>query len=112
MNKKYKFRILLLNPEEAAQSNLKQDMWHAHKGIFLLHSNARLHTAAQTQAILDSFILEVLDHLLHSPDLMTSDFYLFRVLKHYLGASRYNDDDKVKTDVNSWLSEQAASFYE
>ncbi|GBL86038.1 hypothetical protein AVEN_89093-1 [Araneus ventricosus] len=48
----------------------------------------------------------------YSPDLATSDFHLFRHLKHHLGGNHYNDDVEVKTAVTSWLLEQAASFYE
>ncbi|GBM20788.1 Histone-lysine N-methyltransferase SETMAR [Araneus ventricosus] len=81
------------------------------EGILLLHDNARPHTAAQTRALLDSFGWEVLD-LPYSPDLATSDFHLFRHLKHNLGGNHYNDDEDVKIAVTSWLSEQAASFYE
>ncbi|GBM43208.1 hypothetical protein AVEN_76348-1 [Araneus ventricosus] len=48
----------------------------------------------------------------YSPDLVTSDFHLFRHLKHHLGGNHYNDDEDVKTAATSWLLEQAASFYE
>ncbi|GBN58696.1 hypothetical protein AVEN_131843-1 [Araneus ventricosus] len=48
----------------------------------------------------------------YSPDFPPSDFHLFRHLKHHLGGNHYNDDEDVKTAVTSWLSEQAASFYE
>ncbi|GBN52800.1 hypothetical protein AVEN_79845-1 [Araneus ventricosus] len=48
----------------------------------------------------------------YSPDLAPSDFHLFRHLKHHLGGNHYSDDEDVKTAVTSWLSEQAASFYE
>ncbi|GBN18064.1 Mariner Mos1 transposase [Araneus ventricosus] len=47
---------------------------------------------------------------LYIPDLTPSDFHLFRHLKHHLGGN--NDDEDVETAVSSWLSEQAASFYE
>ncbi|GBN45965.1 Histone-lysine N-methyltransferase SETMAR [Araneus ventricosus] len=81
-------------------------------GILLLHDNARPHTAAQTRALLASFGWEVLDHHPYSPDLATSDFHLFCHLKHHLGGNHYNDDERVKTAVTSWLLEQATSFYE
>ncbi|GBM69910.1 hypothetical protein AVEN_96426-1 [Araneus ventricosus] len=48
----------------------------------------------------------------YSPDLAPSDFHLFGHLKHNLGGNHYNDEEDVKTAVTSWLSEQAASFYE
>ncbi|GBL96459.1 Histone-lysine N-methyltransferase SETMAR [Araneus ventricosus] len=82
------------------------------EGILLLHDNARPHTAAQTRALLDSFGWEVLDPPPYSPDLATSDFHLFRHLKHHLGGNHYNDDEDVETAVTSWLLEQATSFYE
>ncbi|GBN23558.1 hypothetical protein AVEN_233680-1 [Araneus ventricosus] len=72
------------------------------EGILLLHDNARPHTAAQTRALLDSFGWEVSNHLLYSPDLATSDFHLFRHLKHHLRGNHYNDDEDVKTAVTSW----------
>nr|GBM33105.1 Histone-lysine N-methyltransferase SETMAR [Araneus ventricosus] len=81
------------------------------EGILLLHDNARPHTAAQTRALLDSFGWEVLDPP-YSPDLATSDFHLFRHLKHHLVGNHYNDDEDMKTVVTSWLLEQAASFYD
>ncbi|GBO38618.1 Histone-lysine N-methyltransferase SETMAR [Araneus ventricosus] len=82
------------------------------EGILLLHDNARPYTAAQTRASLDSFGWEVLDHTLYSPDFATSDFHLFRHIKHHLGGNHYNDDEDVRTAVTSWLLEQVASFYE
>ncbi|GBM75997.1 hypothetical protein AVEN_90495-1 [Araneus ventricosus] len=48
----------------------------------------------------------------YNPDLATSDFHLFRHIKHHPGGNHYNDDEDVKTAVTSWLSEQVASFYE
>ncbi|GBM71531.1 hypothetical protein AVEN_214562-1, partial [Araneus ventricosus] len=48
----------------------------------------------------------------YRPDLALSDFYLFRHLKHHLGGHHYNGDEDMRTAVTSWLSEQAASFYE
>ena len=81
------------------------------KEIVLLHDNARPHTAGQTRNLLDSFGWEVLDHPQYSPDLAPSDYHPFLHLKQHLSGKRYNDDDDVKTEVNSWLAEQAASFY-
>ena len=69
------------------------------------------HTAGQTHNLLDSFGGEVLDHPQHSPGHAPSDNHRFLHLKQPLSGKRYNDDDDVKMEVNSWLAEQAASFY-
>ena len=48
-------------------------------GLVLLHDNARPHTAARTQALLQKFCWDLFDHPLYSPDLAPSDFHLFSV---------------------------------
>jgi hypothetical protein len=40
-----------------------------------------------------------------------NDYHPFFPLKQRLRGNRCNDDDDVKTEVNSCLSELAASFY-
>lgn len=67
------------------------------KEILRLH-DARRHTAAQTQAVLDSYGWEVLDNTPFSLDLALCDFHL----KDHLGGSRYDNDDEVKMAMNSW----------
>ncbi|GFY09069.1 mariner Mos1 transposase [Trichonephila clavipes] len=79
------------------------------KGVLLLHDNARPRT---TRELIESLGWEVLDHAPYSPDLAQSDFHLFRYLKYSLGGKRFNDNDEVKAVVNSWLSDQAADFFE
>lgn len=71
-------------------------MWHAEgERIFLLHDNARLHTAVQTRTSLPN----------HPP----SDMYRLLYIKHHLGGTVCEDVKKAKT---ACLSEQAASFYD
>jgi transposase len=52
--------------------------------VVLLHDNARLHTAAYTQALLQHFNWELFDHPSYSPDLTPSDYCLFTYLKNCL----------------------------
>ena len=78
----------------------------------MLHDNAQLHSAAQTQDLITSFKWEQMDHLLYSPDLAPSDFHLFLHLKKFLGGKRFDDDDDLKDAVQKWLKLQAAAFYE
>lgn len=51
------------------------------KGIRLLYDNARPHASNQTKAWVQKYNWEVIVHPLHSPDLNSSDFHLFGLLK-------------------------------
>ena len=79
---------------------------------FLLHDNARPHSAAQTQDLITSFKCEQMIHHPYSPDLAPSDFHLFLHLKKFLGGKWFDDDDDLKGTVQKWLTTQAAAFYE
>ena len=72
---------------------------------FLLHDNARPHSAAQTQDLITSFKWEQVGHPPpYSPDLATSDFHLFLHLKKFLSGKRFDDDDDPKDTVQNWLT--------
>ena len=79
---------------------------------FLLHDNARPHSAAQTQDLITSFKWERMDHTPYSPDLAPGDFHLFLHLKKFLGGKRFDDDDDLNDAVQKWLLSQAAAFCE
>ncbi|GFV46812.1 mariner Mos1 transposase [Trichonephila clavipes] len=82
------------------------------KGVLLLHGNARSHTSRTTLNLIESFGWEVLDHTPYSPDLAPSDIHLFQYLSYSLGGKHFSDNVEVKEAVNSWLSNQAADFFE
>ncbi|GBM13545.1 Histone-lysine N-methyltransferase SETMAR [Araneus ventricosus] len=75
-------------------------------GIVLLHDNARPHTSAAMQELLDQFGWEVFDHPPYSPDLSPIDFHLFLKLKEFLG------DEELENAVTTWLNELAAEEYD
>ena len=81
-------------------------------GIVFLHDNARPHTAAQTQDLLRKFKWEVFKHPPYSPDLAPSDFHLFTQMKLWLAGWRFMSDGELKANVNGWLSDQAAAFFD
>ena len=82
------------------------------KGMVILHENARPPIAGQIHNLLDSFGLEVLNRPPYSPGLVPNDYHLFLHLRKHPIGNRNDDDDDVKTAVNPWLLEQAASLYE
>ncbi|GBM70796.1 hypothetical protein AVEN_127342-1 [Araneus ventricosus] len=79
--------------------------------IVLLCDNARPHTAAATQELLDQFRWEIFDHPPYSPDLPPSDFHLFLKLKEFLGGKRFGSDEEIENAVNTWLNELATEEY-
>lgn len=81
-------------------------------GVVLLHDNARPHTAARTQDLLNHFNWEVFNHPPYSPDLAPSDYHLFSHMKNWLRTQRFGNNDELTTGVQSWLSSQAAEFFD
>jgi histone-lysine N-methyltransferase SETMAR len=53
-----------------------------------------------------------MDHPPYSPDLAPSDYHLFLHLKKFLGGRQFDDEDDLKDAVQTWLTSQAAAFYE
>jgi len=80
--------------------------------ILLLHDNARLRSAAQTQELITSFKWEQMDNPSCSPDLAPSDYHLFLQLQKFLGGKRFDDEDDLKDAVQKWLTWQAAASHE
>jgi transposase len=80
------------------------------KGV-LLHDNARIHTAAHTNALIKSFNWEIFDYPSYSPDLAPIDYDLLTKMKVWLGTQRFHTKDELKDGVN-WLHNFAAPFFD
>jgi histone-lysine N-methyltransferase SETMAR len=81
-------------------------------GLVLIHDNERPHTAAGTRALRDHFNLESFGHPLYSPDLAPSDYHLFTYQKNLLESQRFNNNEEFTEGVKTWLSSQAADFFD
>jgi transposase len=81
-------------------------------GVLLLHDNALPRTAACTLALLDHLNWELFDYPPYSPDLAPSDYHLFAYLKNWLRSQRFNNNEELMEGVKTWLSSQAADFYD
>jgi len=66
------------------------------RGVCLLQDNARPHSAHVTNALLEKFKWDILNHPPYSPDLAPSDFHLFLHLKKHLAGKRFDDDDELQ----------------
>jgi hypothetical protein len=76
----------------------------------MLHNNGCLHTAAQTVKSLHQLKIELLKHLLYSPDL-APDYHLFGPLKDALRSPHFASDQEVKKVVHAWLVTQPRTFF-
>jgi hypothetical protein len=52
------------------------------------------------------------DHPPDSPDLAPSDFHVFTYLKKWLSSQRFSDNEELMEGVKTWLSSQAADFFD
>jgi transposase len=80
----------------------------------VLHDNACRHTstAARTRALLEHFSWELCGHRPYSPVLASSDYHLFTYLENWFGSQRINNKEELMEGVETWLSSQAADFFD
>jgi transposase len=67
-------------------------------GVVLLHDNAHRHTAARTRALLEHLNGKLFDHPPYSPDVVTSDYNLFKYLKNRFRSQRLKNDELMEGD--------------
>jgi histone-lysine N-methyltransferase SETMAR len=80
-------------------------------GVLFLHDNAPVHMSAKSQAATQQCGFQQLNHPPYSPDLVPSDYFLFRVIKKFLRGKRFLSDEEVKEAVTTWFEEQSKDFF-
>jgi histone-lysine N-methyltransferase SETMAR len=98
----------------ASLRSLKQHIrrTRSERNTFLLHhDNARPHCSAQTQDTMTSLKFTVVPHPPYSPDLATSDVWLFPKLKETLKGQNFSSDAEVEAAVRKWVSSQPETFF-
>ena len=81
------------------------------KGVFLIHDNARPHSARITQEQLKKFEWTVFEHPPYSPDLAPSDYHLFPVMKQAFGGQRFDNIEEIRDAVTSYFKKLDATHY-
>ena len=71
--------------------------------IILQHDNARPHSALITQATIAELVWELLEHPAYSPDLATSDFFLFGRLKVFMQGRTFINRGGMAAAVHQWV---------
>ena len=79
--------------------------------VRLLHDNARSHTAKVTRQKLEELWWEVLLHPPYSPDLVPSNYHLFRSLRNHLVTKRFDNETDLKSDVEVFFSALSKKFF-
>uniref|UniRef100_A0A914CMP6 Transposase n=1 Tax=Acrobeloides nanus TaxID=290746 RepID=A0A914CMP6_9BILA len=78
---------------------------------FLLHDNARPHTALLTQRKLAQLGWEALPHPPYSPDLAPTDYKAFRSLQHWLNGKEFATEEDVRKSIQEWIDSKSAGFW-
>ena len=69
------------------------------KKFRLFHDNAPLYTSIAARAAINECGFEEVYHPMCSPDLTSSDYYLFRNLKSHLRGNRYSSNNNVQNAI-------------
>ncbi|GBM07806.1 hypothetical protein AVEN_33093-1 [Araneus ventricosus] len=85
---------------------------HSDFSRYLIPDNARPHGAVVTQQLLGQIKWDVSYHSTYSPDIATSDYYLFPELKNWIGGQSFQTNQKIQSNVKAHLTQLAAMFFE
>lgn len=95
--------IMALKPRQKKMSSSSRDR----RKIILLCYNAKPHVAVATKETLFELDWEVLPHSAYSPDIIPSDFHLFRWMQHNLSDTWFRNAEKVSRKwVGEWIASQ------
>ena len=72
--------------------------------IILHHDNVSVHTSHLVSSAIHNLKYELFCHLLYSPDLVFSNYFLFPVLKNYLQGRHYNNRSLLHSSRHQCLN--------
>ena len=74
--------------------------------------NVRTHSSLVTQQQLLEFSWDLLPHPPYSPDLVPSDYHLFRSLQNPLNGEKFNNNVDVNLHLEQFFTRKEKKFYE
>jgi len=109
--KGYQRGVLLISAD--AIEGLLKEKRHGKftKWVLFSHDNAQAHRALATQKKLAYLGFQCLDHSPCSPDLVPSDYHLFRGLKKQLKGRHFSTDAEFIAAAETWLDGHISEFF-
>ncbi|GFU16048.1 histone-lysine N-methyltransferase SETMAR [Trichonephila clavipes] len=82
------------------------------KGVVFHQDNARPHTSLITHQKLLHLEWDTMPHPPYSPDLVPSDYYLFRSHQNFLDGKTFTSNEEVKNHLDQFFASKDQKFYE
>ncbi|EGI59573.1 Mariner Mos1 transposase, partial [Acromyrmex echinatior] len=74
--------------------------------------NARPHVAAPVKTYMETLNWEVLPYLPYSPDIVPSDYHLFRSMAHGLSEQHFTSYEDIKNWIDNWIVSKNEAFFQ
>ncbi|EGI61314.1 Mariner Mos1 transposase, partial [Acromyrmex echinatior] len=74
--------------------------------------NTRPHVAKAVKTYLETLKWEVPLHPPYSPDVVPSDYHLFRSMAHDLADQHFQSYEEVKNWIDSWIASKDDQFFQ
>lgn len=81
------------------------------KGVLFHQDNASAHKSVVAMTAVRDCGFELVNHLPYSPDLATSDYFLFLYMVKHLPEKHYGTDDEVISALEDFYEHQDENFY-
>jgi len=78
--------------------------------VILLYDNVQPHFAKATQDNIFALDWELLPHATYSPDMMPSDYCLFRSLQHHLADTHLVRFEEIRKCIDDFIPSKPVSF--
>ena len=82
-----------------------------HEKVIIQHDNARPHVAKPVITYLEMLKWKVLPHSPYSPDIVPSDYFLFRLMAHGLAYQQFRSYEDFEKCLDSWIASKDEHFY-
>lgn len=102
-----------MNSEEyCSQLEIMAQKLHGkQRKVHLLHDNAKPHVSLASRQKIMELGWNLVPHPPYSPDLSPTDYHLFRSLANHLEQKTFENEDHIKTDIQTFFDQKSPEFY-